>query len=343
MINQNNRYLGDLRQLINQYYRPDELRLLCTALGLNYDHLPGDTKLLKVNTLLRQYDHSGQMAELLLGLRSQNPDVHWPEIPVSRRPQDRLRSNGAKHEPKSILQQHLNELKRQLLNNKLSSSQPGSDVRKNASELTLETLHRLDNQRKKELVLFLWETRMIIGPEPMIDLSGADLCKVNLSWTNLYQANLSRVNLSRADLSLANLQEANLSGANLRGASLRAHLVGADLVGADLRECNLSGARLAEANLAGANLRLANLSEADLVGANLVGADMRLANLHAADLSEAYLPWANMRLVNLRGAAFREADLSGADLRGAEMFADQLKDAANLENTSFSNGRGFNS
>ena len=338
----NGHFLVGLRQLINRHYRPDDLRLLCTDLGLDYDHIPGDTKLIKVNTLLKQYDRTGQLADLIIGLRDKNPEVAWPEIPFKKQPQGYDKRNGSKHETRSVLQYHLDKLKRQLKSKDLLPSKPGSAEREQARVKTLKTLRRLDRHRKRELVQFLWESGFITGDEPVINLSGADLSKIDLSWTNLVQANLQNVNLEGADLSLADLQEANLSGANLRGVLARAQFVGADLVKADLRESNLAGAKLTRANLAGAVLRLADLSEALLDHANLVGADLRLANMRAADLSHAYLPMSNMRLVNLRDAVLNGTDLSSVDLRGSEVFSEQLQNVASLNNSKLPKNRRFN-
>lgn len=338
----NTNYLVGLRQLINRHYRLDDLRLLCTDLGLDYDRLPGDTKLLKVNTLLKQYDRTGQLADLIIGLRDKNPEIPWPEIPILKQPQEYSKRNGSKRERRSILQYHLDKLKRRLKSQDLLPSQPDSIEREQARMMTLKTLRRLDRQRKRELVQFLWESGFITGDEPVINLSGADLSKIDLSRTNLTQANLRYVNLERADLSLTNLQDAKLSGANLRGVSARAQFVGADLVKADLRESNLAGARLTRANLAGAVLRLADLSEALLDHANLVGADLRLANMRAADLSDAYLPWANLRLVNLRDAILNGADLSSVDLTGSEVFSEQLQNVASLNDSKLPSNRRFN-
>ena len=96
-----------------------------------------------------------------------------------------------------------------------------------------------------------------------IDLTQANLKRVDLSGANLFGADLRGVNLSEADLSEANLNGANLSGANLAGADLaRAHLESANLFEADL-----TGAIFIGANLYGANLKRANLSAANLRGA----------------------------------------------------------------------------
>jgi hypothetical protein len=131
------------------------------------------------------------------------------------------------------------------------------------------------------------------GPQPVADLTGAWLSKVDLEAANLAWARLGEVNLTRAFLSEANLTEAFLPRANLTGARLveanltRALLVQADLtgtvlVGADLTGAGLGGANLTDALLGEANLTHAYLGEADLTEADLDGANLTGANLERA-------------------------------------------------------------
>ncbi len=338
---QKTHYIGDLRQLINRHYRAEELRHLCAELGLDYDGLPGETKLLKINTLVWQYAQSDRLADLLLGLRSQHPDLQWPETPVNKSARNGHKANGSKSGPKSVLRSHLDELKRQLLDQDLKTSPPGSEARKSASARTLETLDRLDGKLKRDLLRFLWESGLIAKGDPVIELRGANLSHIDLSWIDLSEANLSFTNLNGTDLGLADLHETDLSGANLRGTHLRTYLSGAELVGADLRESNLSGAKLMGAKLTGANLRIANLSRADLTGANLMGADLRLANLQGANLSRANLLWANLSQTNLREANFDGAELSAADLTEAEVSFRQIEQAVGYENALLPESRQF--
>jgi len=331
MTSQTVHYLGNLRQQIDRYYRPEELRLLCLDLGVDYDQIPGDTKLLKVNTLVWQYGRSNRLAELLISLRNQNPDISWPDDPKFEQ-RNGHRTNGASRAPRSILQNYLEELKKRLLDLNLQDSRPGSDARISASAMTLDTLHRLDGKRKRELVQFLWESGLIARREPIINMQGADFCRVDLSWINLSKANLSQVNLTGADLGLADLHDSDLSGTNLRGAILRSNLAGADLVGADLRESDLSDAKVVGAKLTGANLGIVRLNRADLSCANLVGADLHFSNLQGTNLTDALLQWANLRMSNMREANLFRADLSGSDLTGAEVSIEQIQEADNYDN-----------
>jgi Pentapeptide repeats (8 copies) len=117
---------------------------------------------------------------------------------------------------------------------------------------TLTVLPRLDGDRKASVVQFLYESGLIAGAQPIVDLSRADLSGTNLCRARLFQANLSYANLRGADLSrVANLREANLNYADLSGAdlSMMSDLSDASLIGADLSRANLSHANLAGATI----------------------------------------------------------------------------------------------
>jgi hypothetical protein len=138
----------------------------------------------------------------------------------------------------------------QLLTDKelpLHRAQPGDSLSTVARARTLTVLSRLDSSRKRSVLEFLYESRLIDQEQAFLD-DQSDLIKrrpniVSLQQADLREANLYRANLSGADLRWAylyraDLREANLSGANLRRAYLRE---------ADLREANLSGANLRRA------------------------------------------------------------------------------------------------
>jgi uncharacterized protein YjbI with pentapeptide repeats len=90
-----------------------------------------------------------------------------------------------------------------------------------------------------------------------INLSGADLRKVDFSGLNLSGLKFNEANLCGTNLSELNFSGADLSGANLRGANLTA--------------ANLSGASLCRADLSGMQLIGTDLSQADLTGCSIYG------------------------------------------------------------------------
>jgi hypothetical protein len=138
---------------------------------------------------------------------------------------------------------------------------PYSEIRILARVQTKTVLLGLDPVRKRHLLLFLREMRLInryrnepgdpeIFPQ-IVGLNGADLEKADLSGARL--------------ISTSRREPVSLEGAILKNA---------DLAGADLERANLQGADLTDASLKNAVLSGANLRETTLEGASLVGADL---------------------------------------------------------------------
>jgi hypothetical protein len=193
------------------------------------------------------------------------------------------------------LQSYFESISKWLIEKDLRKAAPDSDLCLMSRALTLRVFRRLDDQRKKALLLFLCEADLITGDAPVISLKDADLQGLDLA-------------------------EEYLSGINLREAKLER----ADFSGAILVDVNFDYAHLSEVNLRKSNLRGAFLNFTDLRRADLKDADLKNAELYKTDLKQA----------DLRGADFSEADLSFADLSGAivDDFA-QLEKASNLDHT----------
>jgi hypothetical protein len=146
--------------------------------------------------------------------------------------------------------------------------EPGMDSEESTSEAstlvakarTLTVLTRLDGERKRSVVDFLFESSLIsknskgLGDWP---LKEADLREAHLSEAHLVETNLSYARLSEADLE-------------------RADLRGADLHGAKLSKAVLSGARLGPPPSEGGDAE-PSPTPADLSGADLSGADLSAA------------------------------------------------------------------
>jgi Pentapeptide repeats (8 copies) len=159
----------------------------------------------------------------------------------------------------TALQGYLDKMSELLIDKKLLKEYGRyADARVTARARTLAVLSQLDGKRKRTVLLFLREARLI----------------------NRHQyAREGRVIYPRA----VGLRGADLSNAHLRGAQLvstdgkeAVSLEGANLRGADLREADLRGADLSSANMRGACLRGVDLDDsgetnrpADLRGANL--------------------------------------------------------------------------
>jgi uncharacterized protein YjbI with pentapeptide repeats len=232
-----------------------------------------------------------------------------------------------------MLQAYLDGMS-QLLTDKarpLRRARPGDNLSVVARARTLTVLPRLDGDRKRSVLQFLYESDLITKGRATLDLTGANLERAVLWEFNLSEADLSAAYLFRADLFRAGLRGAVLSEAFLRKAALResdlteadlreallgeADFSRADLSKADLRDADLDDAILREAILHETILRHAELRRTDLTCADLFRADLSEASLAQADLREAHLEEAILGHTFLNDADLRVADLSNADLR----------------------------
>src|SRR5215211_4131901 len=160
------------------------------------------------------------------------------------------------------LQVYLNDMGYLLLERDmpLRQSEGHSEARTLARARTLTVLLRLDGDRKRSVLQFLYESGLIHKDWGVVSLELADLREADLSEANLSKANLQGANLSGADLSGADLSRANLKGADLSNAVLaEADIGGADLSGANLRKAHFSE----ETILWDADIRGADFSETD--------------------------------------------------------------------------------
>ncbi len=112
------------------------------------------------------------------------------------------------------LQAYLDQMSQLLLDKDRSlrrQTEEGDEERVLARARTLTVLTRLDGNRKRNVVLFLYESGLIQEPNSIVCLYGADLRNVILSGANLIGADLRGAVLTEANLQGANLAEANLS------------------------------------------------------------------------------------------------------------------------------------
>ena len=282
---------------------------------------------------------------------------------------------AADNQREAALQTYIDRISVLLLDEKLLESKKlelEGQVRERGVNLiarvrTLTVLARLDEDRKRIVLLFLHDSGLIDKGKCIVALDGADLSGANLEGVALAGADLERANLSFANLRGANLHGTSLRGANLTGANLR----GAILSEADLTAVDLGGANLRAANLEQANLETANLGaygmsyvdllrdvhhlvdprqtnrlledleddlfdepilrEADLTATNQIGAALKQVHfLDAADLKRANLRKAYLGNANLSGANLERADLDEANLGGAKLTGANLKGATGI-------------
>jgi hypothetical protein len=216
----------------------------------------------------------------------------------------------------TALQAYIDNMSELLLHEKLRGSAGEDEVRSIARARTLTILDRLDGGRKGSLINFLYESKLILREQSIIDLHDA----------NLNNANLWNANLSNADLSGAFLMDAFLGPANLS----HAKLIGTRFYNANLGATNMSGADLSNAAMSSSHLKFANLRDATLTAAYMREADLTGAELNDADL----------RMVNLRGAKISSTNFSGAILIGVIGFTNEEleKQAKSLKGTTMPDG-----
>jgi hypothetical protein len=188
----------------------------------------------------------------------------------------------------TTLDEYLDDMSTLVLTYNLASPKSSVPVRAIAIARTLTAVRDLDGERKAALVRFLWESKLIIAPQPILRLYGANLDGTDFGNASLYGAYLSQLGLAAANLAGGDLRGADLDGSNLVGANLSdANLscldqsLCADLSDAYLMRADLAGANLDGADLAGAYLYGVNLTQADLDGADLKGALYNLRPIEA--------------------------------------------------------------
>lgn len=259
-------------------------------------------------------------AVLALGALWVNYTQKNTEIDLAEQARNQERQIATDRQQEAALAAYYDRMTDLLLNHGLRESADGTEVRSIARAVTLAVLRGLDGGRRTQAFRFLFEARLITPPEPVIDLTGAELSDVDLSGMNLTKFSLSSVRLVRARLSNTNLTEADMSFANLSGARLDvATLSHTQLVKADLSGAELAGAKLVHADLPSTRLANASLSWVDLSEANLAHADLQSANLTHASLIHADLTQANLKQANLTEANLTAADLSYAQFAGARL------------------------
>jgi len=196
-------------------------------------------------------------------------------------------------------QQRIRELRESL------SRQLGSGVNVQAKRAT------------EELKYYGWlEDGMLHG----VDLSRANLEKLNLINANLHEANFDDADMQEIQLYYAKLQHATMRRTQLQGALLyEADLTHADMSDANLEEATAVGSDMSHAKLRTANLEKAELSNANFSHATLANAKLSKAKLNLADLQDADLFGADLRHAQLNGANLCGARLKFARLEGAQI------------------------
>jgi uncharacterized protein YjbI with pentapeptide repeats len=214
---------------------------------------------------------------------------------------DRERKRANEHVRGEALQAYLDQMGRLLLDEdkQLGKSKEGDEVRTLARAWTITALTRLgfDGVRKRSVVQFLYEAKLITKDHSYLDLREAFLNFANLNGANLTGVNLHGVSLTKAMMHDAKLGQADLSDTMM---------FGADLLLANLRGADMSRAVPMSSNTDSIPLRRASASgDPSFDSPGPKNANLRLADLRAVDLTDAYVS--------------EEQLLSAASLEGATM------------------------
>ena len=67
-----------LRQILNTRFSEGELKVLCFDLGVDFQNLPGDEKIVKAMELVGFLQRTGRLDELVRTGQSLRPDIDWP-------------------------------------------------------------------------------------------------------------------------------------------------------------------------------------------------------------------------------------------------------------------------
>ncbi len=223
------------------------------------------------------------------------------QFTIENQREDIERSIADERAQYTALQEYLHNMATLILSDKeggLENAPKEGRLRELARARTLTVLFALGGERKRAVVTFLYEADLISKPNPIVDLSGADLQDTHLQSVDYHGIDLHGAILTdgRDDdpdrevgalMHNSNFSDANLSGADLRGTILSGTLLND---GPDTGPQGDAGANLSGAILAGADLTLADLSKADLSNANLTEATLLEARLNRANLEGAIMP-----------------------------------------------------
>ena len=143
-----------------------------------------------------------------------------------------------------------------------------------------------------------------------LNLSGANLIRVNVENANLSGAILDRTDWGGASLAGVNLSDTSLTNAIFFAGSSEMEIHRANMRRADLTDALLSDVRLVDVDLSGAILDGANLSRATLIRTDMTGASLIGTVLNGA------------HFVDVKGLDQRELSRATADIDNPPTFMD---------------------
>lgn len=189
---------------------------------------------------------------------------------LNKSQKDRERALTLDQQRQTMFEAYLDKMTDLILDEKLRHSQSGDEIRTIARARTLAAFQAVDEDRKGQILKFLYEANLITVDSSLIDFTNANLRRIHLAWSNLKKIALTGADLTEADLKWIHFEDANLANSTM----VYSNLKGSCLQGANLQKSNLAWANLQEANLTGANLEKTHLEGAILLGAILMNANL---------------------------------------------------------------------
>lgn len=302
----------------------------------------------KYDKITKEYDHTGQLSKIT---GESSPKKTWLNLAqlllipfvltllglgftYQQHQTDTTIANDQQQQ--TILENYMARMTDLLLSKSISTrlyeSKKGEGVRVLAQATTLMTLGSLNPERKRAVILFLYQADLILWHQRKTD-PGFDFPILNLHLADLKGVDLSQILLDDTYLRGLYMSNANLSNSIIRNSDFsRDDLRGTQLNGTELDGTNFDGALLNGANLNGASLRGASFhgTDTDLSGANLSKANLSGAILNDANLTGVNLTGVNLTGARLIGAKLTGANLSDAKLTGAAVTKEQLDQAQSL-------------
>ncbi|WP_243348474.1 pentapeptide repeat-containing protein [Parabacteroides sp. FAFU027] len=163
------------------------------------------------------------------------------------------------------------------------------------------------------------------------DDGGGYNIELDLTRANLYRIDLHGLNLENVDFAFSNLRSANLDGCNLK----RAKGFKTDLSCARLSRTNMAEGRFDQANFENAQFHETNLVSAKLKNTNLKGAEFQQAQLQDAHLDGSDICGAKFEHANLNNAFLKEIKYNNTDLMSISKAKDASWEKANFDKGTF--------
>jgi len=186
---------------------------------------------------------------------------------LNRSERNTEREIATDRQQEAALQAYLDQMTELLLEKDLGNTE-NPEVRLVAKTRTLTVLRGLDGLRKRNVLQFLRDAKLIgaMVKSPVFTLKGADLSNADLRGANLESVNLEEVNLQHADLRGVRLFETNFKEADLRYANLQnADLSRSFFIKTDLSNANMRNVFFKDTNVTDAILQFADLKGATVL------------------------------------------------------------------------------